>query len=104
MGEYIWREYFSWRNIEKPFSSEEIVNALDLRRADGQVTTSGRDCIKVFYGRFHSKWGKNQPEKVVYIEYKLGNNQGLLLIENPEKSAYFIPCILLYFWLTKEDM
>ncbi|HHJ15025.1 MAG TPA: hypothetical protein ENJ79_11755 [Gammaproteobacteria bacterium] len=31
----------------------EIVNGIDLRR-DGNVTSAGRDCLKVFYGRLKS--------------------------------------------------
>ena len=35
----------------------DITNGIDL--IDGNRTTQGRDCFKVFYGRFKTLWGRN---------------------------------------------
>lgn len=40
---------------------QEIINSIDLIDTTHKTTTSGRDCIKVFYERLQKTWDKNRP-------------------------------------------
>ncbi len=52
------RQNFERTFFEMVHLHHEIVRALDLRDENGQVTTAGRDCFKVFYERFKEIHGK----------------------------------------------
>lgn len=73
------------QNFESTFfqllrSQQEILNQIDLRNNNGQVTTTGRDSINVFCDRFRRLWIKNHSQ--------LGGNTELERINNTYLNFY----------------
>jgi hypothetical protein len=40
----------------------DIINSIDLRDNNNNISSQGRDCFKVFYERFKKRWGKSLPQ------------------------------------------